>query len=447
MLKKQLSYCLLLALAFFNILCKKDTVTPVTPPVKISPYSIIVKVDDFADGPEVTWTAAKSKTFVEYKIWVAILGDSIPNNPSVANKNFLLETRKNINDTLFKITNISLVGSSGILVDVYSYRIQAIFSDAEPIISRIFTNKESAMVVNENILLAKSNNNEIFALNNLGTRLYICDTKSKNISPALNMSEDMGSHPWFFSPILELYINQTVKEAFVIQNHFVSIIDLKNQSVIKKIDYNNPVDEDIVAGFSDNNGKLYISTSENNIIILDRNANNKIIKIKGLQSNSFFRYYKIPGENYLLAVEAGKNFTLVTVKLSADGLSLGAIEKQIASEFKEIGGTFPNLLPDNNTFLIGSEGYLYDRKLNKIGKVSSKLNPFVIVSNATKSGEDFVLINYDVISKYDKTANLIQEKTMYDAALPVGITMINNQIWTLRKIVSEYRTFISPLKI
>ena len=448
MLKKQLPYCLLFALVFLNILCKKETATPV---VKV-PYKVDVKVEDFADGLEVSWSEAKSKNFSAYFIWLPANGDSlIPNNPSTSsnNKQYVAAVNGNSNDTLLKITNLWFwTLPFGVNKKGY-HRLQALFSDSTPIISRNFKLNEGDIVIEDDILSTKNIGNEIFALNREGTKLYVFDTKTKKISTPITTSNGFvnSSNPIY--SILELNVSQTKKEAFVIHNKFVEIIDLNNKAIVKKIDYNNPTDENVTTGFSDNNGKLYISTTKNNIIILDRNNNDKMIKIKGLQTNSFFRYYKIPNENSLLAVESTVPYTLATVKLSADGMSLGVIEKQITFQNPNSDLTFPSILLDNNTFLVGERGFLYDRKLNPLGQIQSKISPVYQMSYATKIGTDFLTIDFEnnAFSKYDKSANLIQEKQTYDSSFPISANLINNQLWTIRNVYFEHKTYFALLKI
>ena len=437
MLKKQLSYCLLLALAFLNIVCKKDIATPVTPPIKTNPYSITLKVEEFADGPEVTWTAAKSKTFVEYRVLVAYFNEDIPDNPTANSKHIAIVVKKNSTDTLLKLTNNLIFNGNTFTT---SYRIQAIFSDSEPVISRRFSYNESQNSIKSIISTIKSDNEEIFALNTAGSVLNIFNTKTKQFN-LINLSSSGQS---FSVPtLLELNISQNTREALIIQNSFIEVIDLKTRSIVKKILYNNPIGEDIVAGFV-NNGKLYISTNQNNIVIIDRNDNDKITKIKGLQSSSFFRYYKIPNENTLLAVEGNSPYTLAVVQLSVNGLDLANIEKKVLSGITDYTEAVINILIDNNTFLIGNRGLLYDRKLNNIGTISSKINSFVSISDACKLGKDFLVINFNIVSAYNNVS-LINEKRMYDGSIPVNVTVINNQVWVVGNSSFNNKALFAPL--
>jgi hypothetical protein len=431
----------------FQLSCKKEAIKPPDTKPTTTPYSIKVKVEDFIDGPEASWSAAKTNNFVEYKIWASFLGDSVSNNLGKGQHTFFLESRKNPMDTVLKITNPWLDGS-GISVGISYYRIEAVFSNSPSVLSRNFKYTEDEIVLNETTLTAKHSPSadEIYLLGINGNKFHVFNTVSKKFTSNLTTSNALDA-PFYFNPILELNINATVREAFIVHNRFVEIIDLKTRKILAKVDLKTATDETILSASSNNNGLLYLSSDRNNLIVLDRGNNNELTKSLGIGINSSsYCYYQIPNENNLLAIEGGGSVfaSAAIVKLNSTKKAIESTEKKVITQS---GCSNVNFIIDNNTFSIGQAGFIYDRQLNFLGQISSKLNNFIVLEDVKKiDANSFYAINYNLIGKYSLNSTFLQEKRTIEG-LPICIAPMNNEIWTVRRSsVDIYKTFISKLK-
>ncbi len=429
----------ILFLLLLQLGCDKDT-----PEVIQNPYIVNATIEDFADGIEIKWNRAQGSDFVKYQVWGAG-GDSIPDNISTLTSNmgkfFLVEAKTDINDTVFKTQYPTFPP-----VELNNYRIEAIFKSSKPVLSKnLFLPKPKSMYDAAVSIQSDKAANEIYLLTYNGDTIQIFDAKNEFFKTPIGFKKE--NEPYFpdFTPKLEVNTKNGKKEAYVIHNSYVKIIDLKIGKEISTIKFSMDKDEEVTNETFNDNGILYLSTNQNNFIVID--INTKIVdKSKGLTSKSFYNYYVIPDENNLLAVETtSPPYNISVLKLDVGKKKIESIEKTITVSSPDL--SFPmasNVILTKNAFLIGRNGVIYDTQLNKIAE-NNVLNWEI---SAQSLGENnYVLLSSTNITKLKLPKTVVISKEIVKFRTLYCYPIDPNWYWVVTNNPGKRRTYMYKVKL
>ncbi len=372
MLRKIYAYATIVATLLFISSCKEGD-APNYPA-----FPIEAKASFYLEGPEISWTALKSSDFTSYRVWRSAGLDTIPDNP--LGKAFLVATisdPETINFIDFSFNN----GGTG----NNFYRIECVLKNRS-VWSKNVSLKSGLIELKSSVdaVAYDKNNDLIFLADRLTNTLYKFDTKKEIMSGSLIFPNNS-----FSSVQLNIGKKGGKTEVYLAQDDKLRIYDA---ATFKQTDLIS-LDKNILGISNDNEGRIFISTSDT-LKIIDRNNDNKESIYDGSTAGStVFRHHYIPGDNTLLRIESGNPFLCSILKLDATHTKITGVEveqnlKGIASssDFNKIA------FLDANKFIISNRGYVVDRTLTNIAKLNSSLS-----SSTTTSFRDIQISNNQTI--------------------------------------------------
>jgi hypothetical protein len=450
MLKKISCLLLFAAILFTHWSCKKEL-----DPTKYSdPYPISIKVESSVEGNEITWSPVKTSDFVSYRIWrVTGAADTIPNKPTTGTGTTLTAITT-ITDSE-KISFSDAIGTSfATTTQTFYYRVEAVLKNRS-ILSRNFRLENTNNEINDNIGNVKfdKSRNEVYLLNSQGSNLHVFNTQSGTFIKIIPL-------PVSFQNAYFLATGKAngKNEVYVAAGKTIYVVDAEQGKTVETISLNFSFGVSITNVSTDNNGKLFISTSSTDLFVLDRNNKNAIeVSSYAIVTSSPypFRFYDIPGENALLGVESNGLFRITTFKTNSSKTQLESMEKETTTliPLNSSADVAKNFVLDANTFIISGRGYIYDRTLSSpFGRMLNSSNSANTTFHLFKDFQALDKNRYVSISATNtssftinswRSPNTVIKEKFINSANAIGLVVFDENIWV---VVSNFNTGRTSVK-
>ncbi len=325
-------------------------------------FPIEAKASLYLEGPEISWTALKSSDLTGYRIWRSIGVDTVPDNP--AGKAFLIGT---ISDPdILTLVDFNFNNSTS-LNNVF-YRVEGVLKNRS-VWSKNVNLKNSSIELKSTVdaVAYDKNSNLIFLADRFNNTLYKFDAQKEAIVGSLTIPNSSVA-------AMQLSVGKkgSKTEVYLGQDTKLRIYDAETFKQTDLI----TLDKNILGISNDNEGRVFISTSDQ-LKMIDTNNGNKETTYDAITlGTTVFRHFYIPGDNTLLKVESGSPFLCSILKLDATHTNVTGVE--IEQKLKGVTTSLNDFskvaILDANKFIISNKGYVVDRTLTNIAKLNSSFN-------------------------------------------------------------------------